>query len=178
MGNQYFRTRGVFGQDLKPADFLYWVLEDARPGTVETSIIATDNNNNPSIINAIYNLAARLEIPNVEQMGPAAAAFPPGGVRRNVPHILMDGADSIGVPGALDRVFVNIGTFGEEWLRCHNPIIGGADPETLLHPQRTQALRLLASNGSAHAQPGQISHRCQPPHATAGCPRRRGLPHR
>jgi hypothetical protein len=124
LGNQYFRTRGVFGQDLKPSDFLYWVLEDARPGTVETSIIATDNNNNPNIINAIYNLAARLDIPNQEQMGPAAAAFPPGGVTRNVPHILVDGADSIGVPGALDRVFVNVGMFGEEWVRCHNPIIG------------------------------------------------------
>jgi hypothetical protein len=124
LGNQYFRTRGVFGRDLAPSDFLYSVLEAARPGTVETSIIATDNNNNPNIINAIYNLAARLAIPNDEQMGPAAAAFPPGGAVRNVPHVLVDGADSIGVPGALDRVFVNIGLFGEEWLRCHNPIVG------------------------------------------------------
>ena len=50
--------------------------------------------------------------------------MPPGTKLRNVPHILVDGADSIGVAGALDRVFVNIGMFGEEWVRCHNPIIG------------------------------------------------------
>jgi hypothetical protein len=124
IGNQYFRTRGVFGQDLKPDDFMYSVLEAARPGTVETSIIATDNNNNPNIINALFNLAARLGVAGEERMGPAAAAYPPGGEMRHVPHILVDGADSVGVPAALDRVYVNIGLFGEEWLHCHNPIIG------------------------------------------------------
>jgi hypothetical protein len=124
IGNQYFRTRGVFGLDLQPSDFLYSVLNAARPGTVETSIIATDNNNNPNIINAIYNVQARLAEAPAEHMGAAAAAYPPGGATRHVPHILVDGADSIGVPGALDRVFVNVGMFGEEWVRCHNPIIG------------------------------------------------------
>lgn len=124
IGNQYLRTRGIFGGDLKPSDFLYHVLEAAHPGTVETSIIATDNNNNPNIINSIYNLGARLSVATMETMGPAAAQMPPGGVERRVPHVLVDGADSIGVAGALDRVFVNIGMFGEEWVRDHNPIIG------------------------------------------------------
>ncbi len=124
LGNQYIRTRGLFGPDLKPTDFLYHTLESARPGTVETSIIATDNNNNPNIINSIYNVAARLGEATEERMGKAAASMPPGGELRRVPHVLVDGADSIGVAGALDRVFVNIGMFGEEWLRCHNPIFG------------------------------------------------------
>jgi hypothetical protein len=124
LGNQYLRTRGLFGGSLKPSDFLYHVLEAAKPGTVETSIIATDNNNNPNIINSIYNVAARLEVATEERMGPAATTMPPGTETRRVPHILVDGADSIGVAGALDRVFVNIGMFGEEWLRCHNPIVG------------------------------------------------------
>ena len=57
-------------------------------------------------------------------MGGPAAAFTPGGGKRRVAHILVDGADSIGIAAALDRVFVNIGTFGEEWLNCHNPILG------------------------------------------------------
>jgi hypothetical protein len=46
-----------------------------------------------------------------------------------VPHILMDGADSIGVPGAMLRAYVNIGMFSEYWLTLHNPLIG-------LAPQR------------------------------------------
>ena len=125
LGNQYLRTRGVFGGDLKPDNFMYHILEAAHPGTVETSIIATDNNNNPNIINSIYNVRARLAIATEETMAGPAIDFPPGGKTRRVPHVLVDGADSIGVPGALDRVFVNIGTFGEEWVRCHNPIVGG-----------------------------------------------------
>ncbi len=124
IGNQYFRTRGVFGGDLKPSDFMYHVLEGANPGTVETSIIATDNNNNPNIINSIYNVAARLKVATEEEVAGNSILMPPGTKRRFVPHILVDGADSIGVAGALDRVFVNIGMFGEEWIRCHNPILG------------------------------------------------------
>ncbi len=124
LGNQYLRTRGLFGANLKPDNFLYYTLDSAHPGTIETSIIATDNNNNPNIINSIYNVAARLEVATEEHMGKAAASMPPGGETRRVPHVLVDGADSIGVAGALDRVFVNIGMFGEEWVRCHNPIFG------------------------------------------------------
>jgi hypothetical protein len=124
IGNQYMRTRGLFGTDLAKNDVLYHILGTPRPGTVETSIIATDNNNNPNIVNSIYQVAARLEVATEERMGPAAATMPPGGSPRRVPHVLVDGADSIGVAGALDRVFVNVGAFGEEWLRCHNPIVG------------------------------------------------------
>jgi cytochrome c5 len=41
-----------------------------------------------------------------------------------VPHILKDGADSVGVPGATIRVYVNIGLFSEYWLTRHNRLIG------------------------------------------------------
>ena len=41
-----------------------------------------------------------------------------------VPHILKDGADSIGVPGATIRVYINIGMFSEYWLTRHNRLIG------------------------------------------------------
>jgi hypothetical protein len=41
-----------------------------------------------------------------------------------VPHILKDGADSIGVPGATIRVYVNIGMFSEYWLTRHQRLIG------------------------------------------------------
>ncbi len=79
LGNQYLRTRGVFGGDLKPDNFMYHILESAHPGTVETSIIATDNNNNPNIINSIYNVRARLAIATEETMAGPAVDFPPGG---------------------------------------------------------------------------------------------------
>ena len=32
------------------------------------------------------------------------------------PRVLKDGADSVGVLGALNRVYLNIGLFSEEWL--------------------------------------------------------------
>ncbi len=43
------------------------------------------------------------------------------------PHILKDGADSIGVPGATIRVYINIGMFSEYWLSRHNRLIGLVD---------------------------------------------------
>ncbi len=129
LGNQYFRNRGVFGADLKPDNLLYHLLGSARPGTVDTSIIATDHNNNPNIINSIFNVEARLTVAVEENVSGGALKLEGGGAKRRVPHILVDGADSVGVQAALDRVFVNIGTYSEEWLRCHNPILGFRKPK-------------------------------------------------
>ena len=39
--------------------------------------------------------------------------------------MLKDGADSVGALGALNRVYLNIGLFSEEWLLHFNPLIGG-----------------------------------------------------
>ena len=41
------------------------------------------------------------------------------------PHVLKDGSDSVGALGALNRVFLNIGLFSEEWLLHFKPLIGG-----------------------------------------------------
>ena len=41
------------------------------------------------------------------------------------PRVLKDGSDSVGALGALNRVFLNIGLFSEEWLRHFNPVLGG-----------------------------------------------------
>ena len=42
------------------------------------------------------------------------------------PRVLKDGADSVGVLGALNRVYVNIGLFSEHWLENFVPVIGGS----------------------------------------------------
>ena len=41
------------------------------------------------------------------------------------PRVLKDGSDSVGALGALNRVYINIGLFSEEWLLHFRPIIGG-----------------------------------------------------
>src|SRR5690606_30011593 len=41
------------------------------------------------------------------------------------PRVLKDGADSVGLLGALNRVYLNIGLYSEEWLRHFNPVVGG-----------------------------------------------------
>jgi len=125
ISNQYWRNRGTFGTTLERDDFFYYLLGSARPGAVDTSIIATDNNNNPNMVNAIFELPARLGIAReVTVDGGALLLDPKGKEKRKVPHVLVDGADSIGVAGALCRVWVNIGMFGEQWELCHNPLLG------------------------------------------------------
>src|SRR4029450_4987142 len=41
------------------------------------------------------------------------------------PRVLKDGSDSVGGLGALNRVYLNIGLFSEEWRRHFKPLIGG-----------------------------------------------------
>jgi hypothetical protein len=152
IGNQYFRTRAVFGGLLKPDSFVYHVLDSQPPGTIDTSLVASDNINNPNAMNAIFGVPARLDragvtfhrtpqwlaarkpkstntvetleqaavwMPNVLEGVPNAYENP-----RHVPRILLDGSDSVGAWGALARVYLNIGTYSEQWVRLHNPVLG------------------------------------------------------
>ncbi len=48
------------------------------------------------------------------------------------PRVLKDGSDSVGGLGALNRVFINIGLFSEEWLLHFNPLIGGKPTSPIL----------------------------------------------
>ena len=40
----------------------FQILHTYRPGTLDTSLVSTDNINNPRTMNAIYNLGARLDL--------------------------------------------------------------------------------------------------------------------
>ncbi|HSH93003.1 MAG TPA: hypothetical protein VK968_02580, partial [Roseimicrobium sp.] len=158
IGGQYLRTRGVVGNLLKKESFVYHVLDSQPPGTIDTSLVASDNINNTNAMNAIFNVSARVvrsvENPR-EVQGAVSAGIPSlyapaepipeklqmilgdrlkdteaddGGTMRAVPHILFDGADSIGAYGALARVYLNIGTYHEQWVRLHEPLIGFIPP--------------------------------------------------
>jgi hypothetical protein len=143
VGAQYFWVDRIWSWDGDPTSFLFQLLRTSRPGTLDTSLVSSDNINNPRTMNAIYNLHARLEIAkrwgretlaggslNNKQLndyikqGPLTQFFQPPD-RVLTTHVLKDGADSVGALGALNRVYLNIGLFSEEWLLHFNPLVGG-----------------------------------------------------
>ena len=180
IGAQYLRMRAVFGNLLKEDNFVYHLLDSQPPGTIDTSLIASDNINNPNAMNAIFNVPQRVvrsfinppevlsgdsvrqpavwgnpkeilekdscvwrkEGNRVVYEERAADKLPAGYLQffkdpellarikasnegpRYVPRVLFDGADSIGAWGALARVYLNIGTYWEQWIQLHNPLVG------------------------------------------------------
>ena len=124
IGNQYIREGKVFAANVEKGGFFYEELAAQPPGTSDTSRIATDHINNPNAINAIFLLAEREKMARNEKMAGGTLALPGEKEEMAVPHILKDGADSIGVAGATIRVYVNIGMFSEYWLTRHNRLIG------------------------------------------------------
>src|SRR5260370_36822229 len=93
-------------------------------GTSDTSRIATDHINNPNAINPIFLLAERGRIAVPEKMAGGTLALPGEKEEMPVPHVLKDGADSIGVAGATIRGSVNIALFSEDWLTAPIRLIG------------------------------------------------------
>ncbi len=127
IGNQYINEGKVFACNVEQGGFFYEMLAAQPRGTSDTSRIATDHINNPNAINAIFLLAERERIAKLatpEKMAGGTFALPGETEEMPVPHVLKDGADSIGVRGATIRVYVNIGMFSEYWLTRHNRLIG------------------------------------------------------
>jgi len=124
IGNQYINEGKVFACNVEKGGFFYEMLVAQPRGTSDTSRIATDHINNPNAINPIFLLAERERIATPEKMAGGTLALPGEKDEMSVPHILKDGADSIGVAGATIRVYVNIGMFSEYWLTRHNRLIG------------------------------------------------------
>lgn len=126
IGNQYIVASKVFAAAARSDSYAYQLLHSWKPGTIDTSFLATDNLNNPSNINPIDSLSARLTVAHVEHIAGGALAFSGEQSSVAVPHVLKDGADSVGLAGALGRVYVSIGEYSQEWLGDHNVIVGGA----------------------------------------------------
>ena len=143
VGAQYFWVDRVLYWQHKPEDFAFHLFHSSRPGSLDTSFISTDNINNPRTMNAVYMLGPRLEqarrwgrerlaggalnnrqFNDTVNAGPLAQFFQLPDVVWT-PRILKDGSDSVGALGALNRVYLNIGTFSEEWLLHFNPLVGG-----------------------------------------------------
>ena len=145
-GAQYFWVDRIFIWNPKnaQANFIFQVFHTSLPGSLDTSFVSTDNINNPRTMNAVYNVAARLAQGRTlkEKLGGDGLAnkqfkdFPqtqslawtfeaPDTVL--TPHVLKDGSDSVGALGALNRVFINIGLFGEEWLLHFRALVGGKE---------------------------------------------------
>jgi hypothetical protein len=123
IGNQYLREGRVFAVGARPGSFLWEMLEAQPPGTSDTSRAATDHINNPGAINAIFELDARIAEAAEEKMSGGAREWS-GARARRVPHVLKDGADSVGVAGAMLRVYVNEGLYAQQWLTDHQLLVG------------------------------------------------------
>ena len=162
VGAQYFWVDRIFAWNADPSSFFFQFLHTARPGSLDTSLVSSDNINNPRTMNAIYHLRVRLEaakrwgqeslgpdnLANKQfndfvTQGPLAQFFqPPNTVW--TPHVLKDGADSVGALGALNRVYINIGLFmaapfqSDPWRQAGDPVRdhGGARQLVLLGRDR------------------------------------------
>jgi hypothetical protein len=133
IGNQYIREGPVFAHNVKEGGFFWEMLKAQPPGTSDTSRIATDNINNPNAINPIFLLGARINEGTEETLAGQTLLLPlirdavqkgADSVTMPVPHVLKDGADSVGVVGATLRVYINIGSYSQHFLQQHNVLIG------------------------------------------------------
>jgi hypothetical protein len=144
-GAQYFWVDRILFWEKDDSNFVYQLLHTSFPGTLDTSFISSDYINNPRTMNAVYSVGPRL--------GPAlrwGQEKLAGGSLKNkqfqdfkqtaalsqfykapdtvwTPRVLKDGSDSVGILGALNRVFINIGLFSEEWLLHFNALVGGKE---------------------------------------------------
>jgi hypothetical protein len=130
IGNQYIREGRTFAHNVKEGGLFWEMLKVQPPGTSDTSRIATDNLNNPNTINPIFLLGQRLAaghdetITSAESLKLPLVNVDPKSHVAKVPMVLKDGADSVGVPGATLRVYINIGMYSQHWLQQHNALIG------------------------------------------------------
>jgi hypothetical protein len=152
VGAQYMWVDRLFVHNADARNYMYQLVHTYRPGSMDTSLVSTDMINNPRTMNAIYSLDDRMGLSATDQL-PGGARYLgketiKGGERNNkqlndyiksgpltgfysapdrvlTPRVLKDGSDAVGVMGALNRVYLNIGLFSEEWLEHFNAVVGG-----------------------------------------------------
>jgi hypothetical protein len=166
VGAQYFWIDRIFTFENDHGSYAWQMFHTSRPGALDTSLVSTDNINNPRTMNAVYQLLPRLleaKRSGEEKLHPGTCSdheqspcgdennkqfndfadqpryaslpqaerdllktfYEKGSQTEWSPRVLKDGADSVGALGALNRVYVNIGLFSEEWLLHFNALVGG-----------------------------------------------------
>lgn len=144
-GAQYMWVDRLFSWESSPDNFVSQLFGTWRPGTLDVSFVSQDNIDNPRSMNAVYNVGARMHVAQkwgkevlaaenrenkqlndfVPANSPLAGFFKPPDAVYTM-HVLKDGSDSVGLLAALNRVYLNIGLFSEEWLLHFRPLIGGS----------------------------------------------------
>jgi hypothetical protein len=132
VGQHYMKIWEVFGHDMPADNFVKQLLMSNPAGTLDTSFVSTDYLNNPGTMNGVFNLAppGRVAMAVPERIGGGATdlknlEYVPGHPDMVVtPRVLKEGADSVGLHGALSRVYLNIGEYWEQWTRHFRPLVG------------------------------------------------------
>jgi hypothetical protein len=168
-GAQYFWIERIFMFDQDQKSFVWQLFHTSRPGALDTSLVSSDEINNPRTMNAIYSLKARAEIatkwgaeklagggldnkqfndyvPPLSQNTLLTQMWDPATKTALTTHVLKDGADSVGALGALNRVYLNIGLFSEDWLTHFIPLVGGP----ITNPIEIQYARKASSYWNAN----------------------------
>ena len=120
-GAQYFWVDRVLFWEKDQANFVYQLIHTSLPGTLDTSFMSSDYINNPRTMNAVYNVGARLKIaerwgeeklagggaqqqavPTLSSRPPCCRSITKSRTRFGRAHVLKDGADSVGILGALE----------------------------------------------------------------------------
>jgi len=147
VGAQYMWVDRLFIYSAARDNFMFQLVHTYRPGSMDTSLVSTDNINNPRTMNALYAVKARLDqarrwgretltggqLNNKQfndlnlagEIGEYLNQFFEKPATSWTTHVLKDASDSVGVLGALNRVYLNIGLFSEEWLLHFNAVAGG-----------------------------------------------------
>jgi hypothetical protein len=134
VGAQYLWMDRVFVYSGDNNNFLYQLMHSYPPGTMDTSLVSTDYINNPRTMNAVYLLKERLDqsllwgketLKGSERNNKQLPPYFNAPDTSWSPRVLKDGSDSVGVMGALNRVYINIGLYSEDWLTHFNPFFGG-----------------------------------------------------
>ncbi|MBS1985302.1 MAG: hypothetical protein JST16_14130 [Bdellovibrionales bacterium] len=140
IGNQYLRMGSMLGSGAYTHAVEFQLYKHERPGAVDTSAVPEDQVQNPGTMNAIFNLPKRPrfnETVNRWRRIPgcvAAAGEDPNkcwkksAETESVFHILKGGEDTVGAAGAVQRVYINIGSCSEQCWFNHLTDLRAVDP--------------------------------------------------
>lgn len=147
IGNQYLRISEILTSGMAGTTLEAQLFGQARPGTSDTSAIATDAVHNPGSTNAIIHTQVRPTFDNEQVMRWRKVAWCEAANpncwcepdrdgkcwRRQrdvatVHHLLKGGEDSIGALEAIQRVYINIGSCSEQCWTNHLTDLRQLDP--------------------------------------------------